>query len=47
VVEKLSSDLAKRKIVLHVHNFAGQGIKPLVTARAEKSCGTVNTEKPQ
>lgn len=47
VVEKLSSDLAKRKITLHVHNFAGQEIKPLVTAMAENSGGTVNTEKPQ
>ena len=47
VVEKLSSQLANRKIVLHVHNFAGKKINPLVTEMAEKSGGTVNTEKPQ
>ncbi len=47
VLEKLSSQLEDRKITLHVHNFAGKKINPLITAMAEKSGGTVNTEKPQ
>jgi hypothetical protein len=47
VVQKLSSQLADRKITLHVHNFAGKKINPLITDMAENSGGTVNTETPQ
>lgn len=47
VVKKLRSELERKKITLHVHNFAGKPINPLVTEMAEKLGGTVNTEKPK
>ncbi len=47
VVDRLETQLAGKRIKLHVHNFAGKKIHPEITALAEKLGGTVNTEKPQ
>jgi hypothetical protein len=47
VVSTLSSQLGKRKIVLHVHNFAGDRINSMITDMAEESGGTVSTDRPR
>jgi len=46
-VERLSAKFKNKSIKLHVHNFAGKKINPLVVEMAENSGGTVNTEKPK
>lgn len=46
-LDKVASQLRNRKIKLHVHNFAGKPIKKEVVEMAEKTGGTVNTEKPK
>jgi hypothetical protein len=47
VADRLTAQLKNKRVKLHVHNFAGSKINTEVTAMAEKTGGTVNTEKPK
>ena len=45
VVERLTSDLRAKRIKLHLHNFAGTDIDPVVRELAEKTGGTISVRK--
>ncbi len=46
VVEKLTGELMLKRVRLYLHNFAGQSIPSILTEMAEKTGGTVDTDKP-
>jgi hypothetical protein len=47
IADRLTSAMKNKRVKLHVHNFAGAKINDVVMEMAEKTGGTVNTEKPK